>query len=88
VAGALLGNFYSAGEVCSNGTRVFVQRSVVADFMERLVARTRALRIGDPLDPATQVGSLISQAHMDTVFEVRRVWAAPKARGWPSVAGV
>ncbi len=68
VSGALLGNFYSAGEVCSNGTRVFVQRPVLAQFIERLVARTRALRIGDPLDPATQVGSLISQEHMDKVL--------------------
>jgi len=80
VAGALLGNFYSAGEVCSNGTRVFVQRSVVADFMERLVARTRVLRIGDPLDPATQVGSLISQAHMDTVLKYVELGRAEGAR--------
>lgn len=68
VSGALLANFYSAGEVCSNGTRVFVERRVLADFIERLVARTRALRIGDPMDPATQVGSLISQEHMDKVL--------------------
>ncbi|HEX8756608.1 MAG TPA: transcriptional regulator BetI, partial [Steroidobacteraceae bacterium] len=57
VAGALLGNFYSAGEVCSNGTRVFVHRAIKAVFLERLVARVRAMRIGDPLDPATQVGA-------------------------------
>jgi betaine-aldehyde dehydrogenase len=68
VSGALLGNFYSAGEVCSNGTRVFVHRSLRARFMERLVARVRAMRIGDPLDPATQVGALISAAHMDKVL--------------------
>ncbi|HEX9474972.1 MAG TPA: betaine-aldehyde dehydrogenase [Steroidobacteraceae bacterium] len=80
VSGALLGNFYSAGEVCSNGTRVFVERRVVADFMERLVARTRALRIGDPLDPATQVGSLISQAHLDTVLKYIEVGRAEGAR--------
>src|SRR5258707_523964 len=80
VSGALLGNFYSAGEVCSNGTRVFVERRVVADFMERLVARTRALRIGDPLDPATQVGSLISQAHMDTVLKYVELGRAEGAR--------
>jgi betaine-aldehyde dehydrogenase len=80
VAGALLGNFYSAGEVCSNGTRVFVERRVVADFMERLLARTRALRIGDPLDPATQVGSLISQAHMDTVLKYVELGRAEGAR--------
>src|SRR5258706_12375891 len=69
VAGALLGNFYSAGEVCSNGTRVFVERRGAADFMERLAARTRAPRIGDPLGPAPQAGALISPAAMSTVLK-------------------
>ena len=68
VAGALLANFYSAGEVCSNGTRVFVHRRVHAEFVARLCARTRAMRIGDPLDPATQVGALISAEHMHKVL--------------------
>src|SRR5450631_249453 len=68
VAGALIGNFYSAGEVCSNGTRVFVQRRIKAAFLERLRARTSALIIGDPLDPRTQVGALISEVHMQRVL--------------------
>ena len=68
VSGALLGNFYSAGEVCSNGTRVFVHRSVRAEFVERLRARTAAMRVGDPLDPDTQVGALISAEHMQKVL--------------------
>jgi len=68
VAGALLANFYSAGEVCSNGTRVFVHRSVKAAFIEKLTARVRAMRIGNPLDPQTQVGSLISENHMEKVL--------------------
>jgi betaine-aldehyde dehydrogenase len=68
VSGALLGNFYSAGEVCSNGTRVFVQRGVRAEFIERLRARVAAMRVGDPLDPATQVGALISAEHMQKVL--------------------
>ncbi len=68
VAGALLGNFYSAGEVCSNGTRVFVHKSLRSAFIERLRARAEAMRIGDPLDPATQVGALISQEHMEKVL--------------------
>jgi len=68
VAGALLGNFYSAGEVCSNGTRVFVHRSLRAAFIERLRQRSEAMKIGDPLDPATQVGALISAEHMDKVL--------------------
>jgi len=68
VSGALLGNFYSAGEVCSNGTRVFVHRSVRGAFIERLRARVEALRVGDPLDPDTQVGALISEEHMQKVL--------------------
>jgi len=68
VSGALLGNFYSAGEVCSNGTRVFVHAKVKAAFLDKLVARTRRMKVGDPLDPATQVGALISQAHMEKVL--------------------
>jgi betaine-aldehyde dehydrogenase len=68
VSGALLGNFYSAGEVCSNGTRVFVHKSLRSAFIERLRARTEAMRIGDPLDPATQVGALISEGHMEKVL--------------------
>ena len=68
VAGALLGNFYSAGEVCSNGTRVFVHKSIHAAFVERLRERTAALRVGDPLDPGTQVGALISAEHLEKVL--------------------
>ncbi|HTD31158.1 MAG TPA: betaine-aldehyde dehydrogenase, partial [Steroidobacteraceae bacterium] len=68
VTGALLGNFYSAGEVCSNGTRVFVHKSLRAAFIERLRARTAAMKVGNPLDPATQVGALISQEHMEKVL--------------------
>jgi betaine-aldehyde dehydrogenase len=68
VSGALLANFYSAGEVCSNGTRVFVHRSIRQAFIEKLVARVKRLRIGDPMDPATQVGALISAEHMTKVL--------------------
>ena len=68
VSGALLANFYSAGEVCSNGTRVFVHRDLRQAFLERLIARVERMRIGDPEDPATQVGALISEAHMQKVL--------------------
>jgi betaine-aldehyde dehydrogenase len=67
VAGVMMGNFYSSGQVCSNGTRVFVHRSIREQFVEQLVARTANLRIGDPLDEATQTGPLISIAHRDRV---------------------
>jgi betaine-aldehyde dehydrogenase len=68
VAGALLANFYSSGQVCSNATRVFVHRSVKAQFIERLVKRVSAMRIGNPMDPATQVGPLVSEQHMHKVL--------------------
>ncbi len=68
VGGALLANFYSAGEVCSNGTRVFVQRGIKPAFVQRLAERTAAMRVGDPMDPRTQVGALISEAHMEKVL--------------------
>ncbi|HLY51739.1 MAG TPA: betaine-aldehyde dehydrogenase, partial [Steroidobacteraceae bacterium] len=84
VAGALLGNFYSAGEVCSNGTRVFVHRSIHAGFVERLRERTARLRVGDPLDPRTQVGALISEEHMEKVLGFI---ARGRAQGARLVAG-
>jgi betaine-aldehyde dehydrogenase len=62
VGGAMLGNFYSAGQVCSNGTRVFVQRRLKDRFLERLAARTAAIRLGDPMDEAVTMGPLISEA--------------------------
>jgi betaine-aldehyde dehydrogenase len=68
VGGALLANFYSSGQVCSNGTRVFVHRAVKAAFLERLVARVAAMRIGDPMHPDTQVGPLVSEQHMHKVL--------------------
>jgi betaine-aldehyde dehydrogenase len=68
VAAAMMGNFYTQGEVCTNGTRVFVHESIHDAFLERLVARTRGMKIGDPLDPETQVGALISPEHMQRVL--------------------
>jgi betaine-aldehyde dehydrogenase len=68
VSGALLGNFYSSGQVCSNATRVFVHASIKSAFMERLIRRVSVMRIGDPMDPATQVGALVSERHMQKVL--------------------
>jgi betaine-aldehyde dehydrogenase len=47
---------------------VFVHRRIKAAFLERLKARTAAMRVGDPMDPGTQVGALISEAHMEKVL--------------------
>ncbi len=80
VSGALLANFYTMGEVCSNGTRVFVHRSIHDDFVGRLKARVEKMRIGDPLDPETDVGALISQDHLDKVLGYIELAVAGGAR--------
>lgn len=69
VSGAMLGNFYTQGEVCTNGTRVFVQRGIYKAFVEKLLTRTREnIVIGDPMGPNTNFGALISQQHLDKVL--------------------
>lgn len=62
VGGAMLGNFYSTGQVCSNGTRVFVQRGIKQKFLDRLVERTSRICIGDPMDEEVQMGPMVSAA--------------------------
>lgn len=69
VSGALLANFYTQGEVCTNGTRVFVHDSLYDEFVNKVAARTEQMIIGDPTDLNTQVGALISSQHMEKVLE-------------------
>lgn len=64
ISAAMLGNFYSSGQICSNGTRVFVQDGVHDSFVARLIERTKAIRIGDPLDPDIQYGPMVTEAQM------------------------
>lgn len=68
VSAAMMANFYSAGQVCTNGTRVFVQDGIRERFMERLLARTRAITLGDPLDDDTGMGPLVSAAQGEKVL--------------------
>jgi betaine-aldehyde dehydrogenase len=84
VSGALLANFYTQGEVCTNGTRVFVHSSIYDAFIEKIKQRTERMIIGDPTQADTQVGSLISQQHMHKVLEYI---AAAKASGARLVCG-
>lgn len=67
VSGAMLGNFYSTGQVCSNGTRVFVQERLHDRFVARVAERAKSIRLGDPLDPETQMGPVINKAQFDKV---------------------
>jgi betaine-aldehyde dehydrogenase len=69
VAAAMMGNFYTQGEVCTNCTRVFVQRGIADQFLARLKERTLLLRVGDPMNPETEVGALISEAHTAKVMD-------------------
>jgi len=68
VSAAINANFYSSGQVCSNGTRVFVHDAIRPTFLDRLVSRTANAIIGDPLDEKTQVGPLVSEAQRDKVL--------------------
>ncbi|EHI48640.1 NAD-dependent aldehyde dehydrogenase [SAR116 cluster alpha proteobacterium HIMB100] len=66
---ALDANFYTAGEVCSNATRVFVEDSIADAFTQAVTARAADLQIGDPMNPQTQIGALISEPHMRSVLQ-------------------
>ncbi|KAF4089556.1 hypothetical protein AMELA_G00067440 [Ameiurus melas] len=68
ISGALMANFLSQGQVCSNGTRVFVHRPILAQFLEEVVRRTEAIRIGDPLLEDTRMGALVSREHLHKVL--------------------
>ncbi|MHC4414153.1 MAG: aldehyde dehydrogenase [Planctomycetota bacterium] len=59
--------FSNQGEICLCGSRIFVERSIVDRFVDAFVAHTRRLRVGDPLDGATDLGALISREHLEKV---------------------
>ncbi|SDO87990.1 betaine aldehyde dehydrogenase [Halomonas shengliensis] len=65
---AMMANFYSSGQICTNGTRVFVERSVKADFEARIKERVARIRAGDPLDPSVNFGPLVSFEHQQKVL--------------------
>lgn len=68
VGAAMLANFYSTGQICSNGTRVFVQRNIKARFLHRLKQRAEAIVLGDPRKEDTQLGPLVSAAQLEKVM--------------------
>jgi len=68
VSGAILANFYSSGQVCSNGTRVFVQKGIKDAFLARLTERLGDAVIGDPMDPDTSFGPMVSARQMEIVL--------------------
>jgi aldehyde dehydrogenase (NAD+) len=67
VPGAGMGVFRNSGQVCCAGTRVFVERPVYDEFVDELASFAGALRVGNSLDPQTQIGPIVSQAQLDRV---------------------
>ena len=69
VDGVVRAAFTNQGQVCMCGSRILVERPLYARFRDALVARTRALRVGDPAEPGTDQGALISAAHRQKVLD-------------------
>lgn len=65
---AIRASFWNQGEICLCGSRIFVERPIYDHFVDWFVEQTRAATIGDPLDEATQIGALISAAHLEKVM--------------------
>ncbi|SDH12333.1 aldehyde dehydrogenase (NAD+) [Sinosporangium album] len=68
LTGVLRGAFGGAGQSCMAGSRVLIQEDIYHDFSTKLVERVRALRLGDPMDPSTQIGTMANRAQYDKVL--------------------
>lgn len=68
VSGAILGNFYSSGQVCSNGTRVFAQKGIKEAFLTRMAERLKGVKMGDPQDPDVNFGPMVSENQRNIVM--------------------
>jgi aldehyde dehydrogenase (NAD+) len=68
VAGTEFGLFFNQGQCCCAGSRVFVERSVHEEFVERIVARAQTRVLGDPLDPGTTQGPQVDRAQFDKIL--------------------
>jgi aldehyde dehydrogenase (NAD+) len=84
IRGAAIGIFYGKGEVCAAGSRLLVDKSIKAEFIDKLAARTKKMVAGDPMDPKTRFGALSSKKQMDTVL---RYVDSAKKEGATLVAG-
>ncbi|WP_405078315.1 betaine-aldehyde dehydrogenase [Pectobacterium carotovorum] len=65
---AMMANFFSSGQVCTNGTRVFIPQALQAQFEEKILARVQRIRIGDPTDQQVNFGPLVSFPHRESVL--------------------
>jgi len=69
IEGAVWGAFGTTGQRCTAASRVAVQKGVYREFVEKFVARVKALKVGDGLDPATQMGPCINEQQLQTVMK-------------------
>ena len=77
---AMMANFYSSGQVCTNGTRVFIPSALKAAFEEKILARVARIHAGDLNDPQTNFGPLVSFPHRDNVMRYIESGKAEGAR--------
>ncbi|MHA7986727.1 aldehyde dehydrogenase family protein [Rathayibacter sp. CAU 1779] len=67
IPGAAMAVFANSGQVCSAGTRMFIERGIYDEFVERVGEHGRSLRIGNGMDPETQIGPLVSRQQLERV---------------------
>src|SRR5437868_14152337 len=70
---SLRSSFENQGEICLCGSRIFVEEPAYASFVERFVEATRRLCVGDPLEPGTDQGAVVSRGHFDKVMSYLRL---------------
>jgi aminomuconate-semialdehyde/2-hydroxymuconate-6-semialdehyde dehydrogenase len=68
VSTSVLSSFSNQGEICLCGSRIFVERSIYDRFVEAFVSKVKKLQVGDPMEETTQIGALVSEAHMQKVL--------------------
>ena len=78
-AASTIGIFYGKGEVCAAGSRLLVDKSIKAEFIDKLAARAKKMTAGDPMDPKTRFGALSSRKQLDTVL--RYIESGKQRRG-------
>ncbi len=73
VNGSAFAIFHNQGQACIAGSRLLLHESIADEFVDRFVALARSIRVGDPLDPATEMGPLTSRVHQDRVLTYVKV---------------
>ena len=76
---AAFGIYLNAGQVCASGSRLLVQESIYDEFVEKLVSRTRRIRVGNGMNPESEMGPLVSEAHMNKVLDYIAIGVAEGA---------